>query len=364
MNETKPRRYENVDALRAIAALLVVVQHFFGDIVRGAHNIQTPLVESVQYSLNTIDLGRFGVILFFLISGFVVPFSIRGIHPLRRFAISRFFRLYPALWLAVITLSIFFIYQGSSPSASTILANMTMFPNLIGYHWLSGIYWTLTIELIFYILCAALFWKNVLYTPKIITVFALLLILSTTFPILIRMHAGINLPVQYIGLHVSFLYCGLLFRLAMIDKKSGAWTGAIIVTLAQFGVLFMIGGFSLERNDGFFLIAKLPIVVAYLLAFTVFICAVYSGNPRSAFLSFIGSISYSIYLFHGIAALLTYQFLPLTGHWPDLLTGLVSLSLTILISYCVHKYLETPMVELGRKISSRNTPSATIALSR
>lgn len=362
MNKTKPQRYENIDALRAIAALLVVIQHFFGDIVREVQNIQTPLIELIQYSLNTIDLGRFGVILFFLISGFVVPFSIRGTRPLRRFAISRIFRLYPALWLAVIALSVFFTYQGSAPSVATILANMTMFPSFIGFQWLSGIYWTLTIELIFYVLCAALFWKNALYAPKIVTLFALLLIGSTTLPILMRMHAGINLPVQYIGLHVSFLYCGLLLRLAMIDQKAGAWTGAIIVTIVQFSVLFTIGDFSLERGDSFFLIGKLPIIVAYILAFIVFICAVYSGKPQSSLLSFGGSISYSIYLFHGIAALLTYQFLPLTGNWADLLTGLVSLSLTILISHSVYKYLEIPMITLGRKFSSRNESRATMPI--
>ncbi len=140
----------------------------------------------------------------------------------------------------------------------------------------------------------------------------------------------------------------------MIDKKAGAWADAVIVTIAQFSVLFTIGDFSLERGDSFFLIGKLPIIVAYILAFIMFISTVYSGEPQSALLSFGGSISYSIYLFHGIAALLTYQFLPLTGNWTDLFTGLVSLSLTILISHSVYKYLETPMIALGRKIASRN----------
>lgn len=362
MNKIQPQRYENIDALRIIAALLVVLQHFFGDIVRTVQNIHPPLIKLIQYSLNTIDFGRFGVILFFLISGFVVPFSIRGSDPLRRFAISRFFRLYPALWLAVIVLSIFLTYQGSAPPIATILADLTMFPSFIGFQWLSGIYWTLTIELVFYVFCAALFWKSALYTPKIVTIFALLLIGSTTLPIFLRMHAGINLPVQYIGLHISFLYCGLLLRLAMIDKKAGAWTGAIIVTIVQFSVLFTIGDFSLERGDSFFLIGKLPIIVAYILAFIIFIFAIYSGKPQSSLLSVGGSISYSIYLFHGIAALLTYQFLQLTGNWTDLFIGLISLSLTILISRSVYKYLEIPMITLGRKFSSRNESRATMPI--
>jgi peptidoglycan/LPS O-acetylase OafA/YrhL len=353
MSTAAPQRYENIDALRAIAAMLVVVQHFFGDVVREAQNLQGPLVQLVQISLSSVDLGRFGVVLFFLISGFVVPFSIRGARPLRRFAISRFFRIYPALWLAVLVLSVIFTYRGEAPSVATVLANMTMFPNFVGFKWLSGIYWTLTIELIFYMLCAALFWQASLYRPWIITAFALLLIASTALPIVARILLGLHLPIQYIGLHVSFLYCGLLLRLAMVEKHKGAWAGAGIVALTQFVVLFWIGDFSLARSDGFFLVGKAPIIAAYFLAFAVFICAVYSGKPTSPILSFGGTISYSVYLFHGVAALLTYALFPLTGGWNDLWIGCISLTLTMLISWSVYTCLETPMISLGRKLMSR-----------
>lgn len=353
MSVSPQGRYENVDALRAIAATLVVIQHFFGDIVREAQDPQGPLAQLVGVSLNSVDLGRFGVVLFFLISGFVVPFSIRGARPLQRFAISRFFRLYPALWLAILTLGVIFAYRGAPPSAATIAANMTMFPSLIGFPWLSGIYWTLTIELVFYVLCAMLFWRGVLYMPGIVTVFALLLVGSTALPILSRMLLGIALPVQYIGLHVSFLYCGLLLRLAMVEKCEGAWAGAGILALVQFNVLLAIGDFSLARGDGFFLLGRLPIIAAYILAFAVFIWAVRSGRPSSPLLSLGGAISYSVYLFHGVAALLVYAFLPLTGGWSDLWIGLASLALTMLLSWSVYTWLETPMIALGRKVASR-----------
>ena len=351
-------RYENVDALRAIAATLVVVQHFFGDIVREAQDPQGPLAQLVGVSLNSVDLGRFGVVLFFLISGFVVPFSIRGAHPLRRFAISRFFRLYPALWLAVLVLAVIFAHRGTPPSVATVLANMTMFPSFLGVPWLSGIYWTLTIELVFYVLCAMLFWRGVLYMPAMVTIFALLLVGSTALPILSRTLFGIALPVQYIGLHVSFLYCGLLLRLAMVEKREGAWAGAGILALVQFNVLLAIGDFSLARGDGFFLLGKLPIIAAYILAFTVFILAVRTGKPSSPLLSQGGAISYSIYLFHGVAALLVYSVLPLTGGWSDLWIGLASLALTMLLSWSVYTWLETPMIALGRKVASRTGSAA------
>lgn len=101
------RRLENIDGLRAIAALSVLVQHMFGDMLRHSGVESTPLYPYTSAWVHHFDLGRFGVVLFFLISGFVVPFSIKGNKPLRRFAISRFFRLYPALWLALGTLRFF-----------------------------------------------------------------------------------------------------------------------------------------------------------------------------------------------------------------------------------------------------------------
>lgn len=362
MSTGEHRRYANIDALRAIAAVLVVVQHFFGDIVREAPNPQGPLAHMVDVSLNSIDLGRFGVVLFFLISGFVVPFSIRGARPLRNFAVSRFFRLYPALWLAVLALDVIFTWRNMAPSVATVVADMTMVPNLIGFPWLSGIYWTLTIELVFYVLCAVLFWRGVLFNPLIVTLFALLLVGSTEVPILARTVLGIGLPVQYIGLHVSFLYCGLLLRLAMVEKSEGAGAGAGILALVQLNVLLAIGDFSLARGDGFFLLGKLPIIAAYMLAFAVFIGAVHRGKPRSALLSQGGAVSYSIYLFHGVAALLVYAFLPLTGGWGDLWTGLISLALTMVIAWSVYTCLETPMIALGRRIISRADARAATAV--
>ena len=86
-------RIEHLDAMRGIAALLVVVQH---GLERTTQYFDAPWIV-----LDAVNLGRFGVVLFFLISGFVIPFSFRGDQPIRNFAISRTFRLLPALWLSV-----------------------------------------------------------------------------------------------------------------------------------------------------------------------------------------------------------------------------------------------------------------------
>ncbi|HET9337283.1 MAG TPA: acyltransferase family protein, partial [Sphingomicrobium sp.] len=130
-------RLGHIDALRGLAALSVVIQHS---------------AELVGLGFGAFNGGRFGVLLFFLLSGFVIPFSFSGDEPIRRFLISRFFRLYPAFWASLIAASLVsFVPPGE------FAANATMAPILFGQPLSVGAYWTLFFELCFYGLCILLF---------------------------------------------------------------------------------------------------------------------------------------------------------------------------------------------------------------
>jgi len=95
-------RLRYVDALRGIAALLVLALH-----VANHYHALSPATAAHGRWLNdfaaNLDIGRIGVVVFFLISGFVVPFSIHAesAAPVRGFAIRRLFRIFPAYWLSV-----------------------------------------------------------------------------------------------------------------------------------------------------------------------------------------------------------------------------------------------------------------------
>lgn len=100
--------------------------------------------------------GYLGVDFFFMISGFVIPLSIRQ-RSLSKFAISRITRLYPVYWFSVI-LTFFVLVVFGKPefavSIGQLLVNLTMFQNYIGVEPIDGVYWSLFIELRFYILMA------------------------------------------------------------------------------------------------------------------------------------------------------------------------------------------------------------------
>src|SRR5215207_1738082 len=79
-----------LDGLRAVAVLLVVYAHLSRYLFRGAREV----------SAEWLHAGTAGVMLFFLVSGYIIPASLERHGDLRAFWVSRFGRLLP-LYLAV-----------------------------------------------------------------------------------------------------------------------------------------------------------------------------------------------------------------------------------------------------------------------
>ena len=144
-----------LDALRGFAALIVVVFHL------------SPYVIGPQPHaavLRHIDLGKYGVLLFFLVSGYVIPMSLERHGSLRRFWVGRLFRIYPA-FLAACALAGVLIAAGvltltrplRNESISGALAHVTMLTDLLGVRGLVRVFWTLSYEMTFYLMVAGLF---------------------------------------------------------------------------------------------------------------------------------------------------------------------------------------------------------------
>ncbi|MCA2219457.1 acyltransferase family protein [Jidongwangia harbinensis] len=142
-----------LDALRGLGALVVAYAHL------GVHlQIGTGLVAGY------IDLGRYGVLLFFLVSGYVIPMSLERHGSLRRFWVGRLFRIYPA-WLLTVAAMAVLIHLGLAslvkPLAADpvpgVLGHAAMSQDLLGLPGLVPVFWTLTYEMVFYLLVSALF---------------------------------------------------------------------------------------------------------------------------------------------------------------------------------------------------------------
>lgn len=141
----KQRRLLELDGLRGIAAVMVVIYHYFirYDEIYG-HTFK---------AFPVIEFGKYGVNLFFMISGFVIFWTISKTAKPSGFIWSRFSRLYPVYWAALlITFAVISLcgLPGREISNVDFIYNFLMFHQYFDVKHLDGVYWTLTLELSFY----------------------------------------------------------------------------------------------------------------------------------------------------------------------------------------------------------------------
>lgn len=311
------KRLECLDALRGIAALLVVLQHVLEQAV--------PHFVLLQYC----NVGRLGVFLFFLISGFVVPFSIKGEHPLQRFAISRAARLLPALWLSI---AVMLAFESAGPA--TILANMAMVARPLGLPELAGAYWTLSYELGFYLAVAALFACGLLRNARVVGVITLVGLVCV-IPAIPTGYAGVLL-------NLALLFTGLLLRLALLEGDRAAQPWAVAATV---GLLLAGCAYAVLFDGGNARIDGLPRLTATVLAVLVFVATVLRRPQAGRVPVYLGTISYSVYLFQEpvLRALQPLVALDATLYLLAVLAGLIA------VASGVHHWVEKPFIALGHR---------------
>jgi peptidoglycan/LPS O-acetylase OafA/YrhL len=146
-----------LDALRGFAALCVVFDH-------GSTLLLLPARDFLYRWLN---FGQFGVFVFFLVSGYIIPASLERKGSLRSFWTSRGFRLYPMYAAALVFAVLAYLYRyGTIRGAehhplTSVTSWLLMLPNVLTGPNVPNVTWTLSYEMVFYLLLAALFSWNV-----------------------------------------------------------------------------------------------------------------------------------------------------------------------------------------------------------
>ena len=268
-------RSPNVDVLRAIAALAVAWFHFT--------NGQPVFLDDRSLLKLSGAYGYLGVPVFFVISGFVIPYSLDGMkyrfpQDVVAYAKRRFWRLYPGYIAAVvITVTLLFASQlipatkavPPTVDAKTIVGHLTYTAPWIGAEWYNGIYWTLAIEVQFYL--AMVFFAPALLSRRKIVLFAALLAVGC----MAFLSGDQNLLFWHLP-SFGIGFCWFLFvtkQLSMVDAISQAAGFVIIAWITRGPAHALAGAFA-------FAALALPI------------------RRPIPFLTFLGTISYSIYLLH------------------------------------------------------------------
>lgn len=348
------KRLAFIDTLRGIAVLCVLIQHVLEQIVLTG---QTGAYEGVLHGLigYYFNFGRYGVVLFFFVSGFVVPYSFpNSTAPVRDFAVSRFFRLYPMYWLSIVlALAILPTTEAKVFPAWQVLVNLTMFQNLFGLPNMVVAHWTLAIELIFYIGCVVLFAAGLLRRST--AVFGIVVLISC---------AGILLPMLFeqrivsrlleVALNIDAMLIGKITRDTLIGRKLRWWHVAVSLGLhCVFAMVIFKRLYGGDYEGNFF--HSYSIASAYILAgFTFVVFASYGDRLASRSLTFVGMISYSVYLMQVYVLTLAEHYLGVGGHLPQwMVFAAVVFSVTLLVSWVSYYAIEKPAVAYGRSYRSR-----------
>ena len=346
-------RFAYLDGLRGIAATLVLFEHIFEVMI---HDIRWTAIDSGVLAAtfgDTINIGRFGVILFFLISGFVIPFSLNENSTIKSFLISRFFRLYPLYWLSILfCLLCMTLSQLPIPRITNVIFNITMVQQFFGESNLIGVYWTLTVELVFYGMCVILFYLRLLHSPWLLSTIIIAIMAGGCALYLWDGALADRLPIAAL-VNISFMFFGTLLRLALIERSASAqflaWIAGAAVIISTPIILFLIHtnvatepSLLTFRND----------LTGTAAALTVFALGLWRKPAFGGGMIWLGSISYGLYLFQSpiVDAL---RFL-IDGSAATFAFYVVATVLTsFAVSGLVHSLFENPINKWGREMAKK-----------
>lgn len=348
-----------MEGLRGLAVFLVFLVHF----VSLTEPWWKEKVRLAQIATNVHAMGNVGVDLFFVLSGFLIYGAlISKVQPFWGFVARRIRRIYPTF------LVVFFVYLMLSwlvPSKSKlpqeadatlvyILQNLLLMPGLWPIEPLIAVAWSLSYEVFYYLLM-----------PVLIGVFGLRDCgRRTRVLFFIVLGAGASIAFSLLGGPVRMLMfvSGILLfeaRAAGLGRTLGSGLGLISLVLAL--MLAMQPAPGPEAQVAWTLLLGFLFFVLCLSVFysrEVFLARALSWTP----LRWLGNMSYSYYLIHGLAlnaaVLILPYALPVAAVGPMLFLLLVPLlfAVTLIPSFLLFVLIERPLSLTASPVKSVATP--------
>jgi peptidoglycan/LPS O-acetylase OafA/YrhL len=332
-SESPNARLVELDALRGLAALSVVLFHFT------INNNAKLLGWEFSYGVSGVDI-------FFMISGFVIFLTVIKIKRWQDFVISRFARLYPAFWYCMlITAGFTVLFEPDFVSPLRIFANATMMSVYFGIEDLDGSYWTLLVEIVFYVWILILFvTNNIRNINKIGFITILCLTLFHQFSAYyIHFYEFTVKKVQLLN-HFPLFFSGILFYQLKKGEKRTENIALILFSLAASFYLHSKGGRSQFHIST---IAHYILLTSFHLIFALFIMGKLTFLKFGPLL-FLGKISYCLYLIHQYVGLHLISTFTDKLHLNIYIALFLALSICIAIAYLVNTFIEIPANRLIR----------------
>ena len=309
-----------------------------------------------------VDPGTAAVGMFFMLSGFVIPFALER-RTMSAFGIRRILRVYPTLWVTTaLSLVVIWITTHGSPfpiERAQVITSGTLVAQYGGKNWIDPSYWTIPIEELFYLTAAILAASRLLRRPTVLVgtaglVCAISLALGRVVPsagevpdvwFWTRFYLGRNLGFMifiYVGVALHMLYRGFWSR------RTFAIVTACIIVIS--GIALHHGPFKppfLPDDQG------TTYFKSFLAGFVIFMLFYWVGNriPTSAPLQILGDISYPVYLTVTVIGWTVLAWLT-TSFGSYFLALPVAAGAVLGIAYLLHRLVEKPTYALAQKITA------------
>lgn len=371
--QPKEKRFYTIDALRGIAALTVAFYHV--DLLSLARNDGA----IAQFLHGFFHYGYLGVSIFFVISGFVIAASTAN-GPITfgyfgKFILKRSLRLDPTYWSSIaldIVLTVvaikFFYASTPLPDVKKVLLHLFYLQDLTGVGNIAAIYWTLCLEVQFYIVfCVVLALDNRLarnYAGQArrpdfrmwlfggVTLYSMLI-------------AGQLVPTPWPGL---FLTHWILFAMGAaayhwsLRAPSNRWAFPAIL-----GGMLVVFGLQTHYKDFIYALSLGSACCTALLLYVGARMDKLGSWLRNDLLLYLGARSYSIYLFHTIVGERTAELLlqvvypklhvDATTQGAALLAFAAGIAISLAAAEVAYRLIEMPSLMLSKRIKPSRSGS-------
>ena len=351
--------------MRGIAALMVVYSHLFVCRVWwiGQYEIHDPFLGDIHpenyfekfYDFLAqqlfINLGAVGVGVFYIISGFVISFSISKRERLK-FLLNRIARIFPVVIAALIVdyavLSAYHVIWTDSnnlPSLRDYLVNaFLLLRPILGLPFVNGVLWTLEIEFVFYLIIVLLGRKIV--SLRVLLVFYLGLFVlwwldnrfcSPDMPVTVFVRNSIP--------HIYTMFCGVFFFNLYNGTLKGKFFGGggCVAIMVPLMLSLYLNYRNFPNNPELYLSYSLIPMALFTLAY---VCR--EKLKRSEVLNFFANISFSLYLAHQMVGYAIVGFLVHLG-FDIYICILVAFALVLCYSYILNKFVERKAQLISKK---------------
>ena len=327
------KRYiAGLDVLRGFSCILIMLYHYT---VRYNNN---PLFSIAPTNWNlSISWGCAAVTTFFLLSGFLGAKHIFATKKtMALYLRDRFIRIYPSFFASVLitTIVAYMFYPAAACTPQEVLVNFTMIPQFLGIPYVDGVYWTLQVEWVFYIVTAI----TTLFSNKakkiIRLVWLVISICGNIFYEYTNISAINKMNILFASKHVQEFLIGVAIYLIVTKVE---------IRFAITTLMLAIANHLITQDTPhiiFLIVSGLAIfLVTYYQSDKIF-CRWYFR-----FFSWVGGISYQVYLLHQVIGFIIIYYLQTKGYTSTVYI-IIPIVVSLFLGYIVQNFVEKPIQRL------------------